>query len=75
MKNIDKLTLEDMKFKMKAWRTIAIIALLASVLLASLFIASEFELDYARRRAIAIEKGAMDFYCEKGSGWITNYGN
>ena len=64
MKNIDKLILEDMEFKMKAWRTIAIIALLASVLLASLFIASELELDYARRRAIAVEKDAKDFYCE-----------
>ena len=75
MRNIDELILEDMKFKMKAWRTIAIIALLANVLLASLFIASEFELDYARRRAIAIEKGAKDFCCEKGSGWIMDYGN
>lgn len=64
--DINQLILQDLKFKVSAWRTIAITTAIASGVLLGLFAGSEIELKNTITKLEATVNGSQDYYCKKG---------
>ena len=62
--NIQHLIMQDLKFKMSAWRAIAIIALILFLGGVGLFISSEHELKNTKAKLNATVNSSQD-YCRK----------
>ena len=63
--DINQLILQDLKFKMSAWRTIAIITLILFFGAIGLFIGSEIELKNTKTKLEATINSTQDYYCRK----------
>ncbi|MDO4868050.1 MAG: hypothetical protein Q4A23_00070 [bacterium] len=64
--DINHLIMQDLDFKMKAWRTIAIITLMLFFGMTGLFIGSEIELKNTKTKLEATINGSQNYYCKKG---------
>ena len=64
--DINQLIMQDLKFKMSAWRTITIITLMLFFGAIGLFIGSEIELKNTKTKLEATINGSQDYYCKKG---------
>lgn len=60
--NIQHLIMQDLKFKMSAWRAIAIIALILFSGAVGLFISSDAELKNAKAKLNATVNSSQDYY-------------
>lgn len=63
--DINQLIMQDLKFKMSVWRTIAIITLMLFFGAIGLFIGSEIELKNTKTKLEATINGTQDYYCRK----------
>ena len=63
--DINQLIMQDLKFKMSAWRTIAIAMAVAFCALLGLFVGSEIELKNTKTKLEATVNGSQDYYCRK----------
>lgn len=72
MKNIHELIIEDLEFKNRFWRNVAIFLTVAAAVLFGLFLASEFELNRAKRQVQILENGAKDYYCGRSENDNSN---
>lgn len=72
MKNIHELTIKDLEFKNKFWRITAIFLTVVTSVLFGLFLASESELNRAKRQVQVLENGAKDYYCGRSGNDNSN---
>lgn len=72
MKNIHELIIKDLEFKNKFWRIMTIFLTVATAVLFSLFLASDFELSRAKRQVQILENGAKDYYCGRSENDNSN---
>lgn len=63
--DIQHLIMQDLKFKMSAWRAIAIIALILFSGAFGLFIGSEVQLKNTKAKLNAVVNGSQDYYCKE----------
>ena len=63
--DIQHLIMQDLKFKMSAWRAIAIITLILFSGAIGLFIGSEAELKSTKAKLNAVVNGSQDYYCKE----------
>lgn len=63
--DIQHLIMQDLKFKMLAWRAIAIITLILFSGAIGLFIGSEAELKSTKAKLNAVANGSQDYYCKE----------
>lgn len=72
MKNIHELIIRDLEFKNRFWRIMAIFLTIATAVLFSLFLASDFELSRTKRQVQILENGAKDYYCGRNENDNSN---
>lgn len=63
--DINQLIMQDLKFKMSAWRAIAIIALILFSGAFGLFIGSDAEIKSTKAKLNAVVNGSQDYYCKE----------